>query len=88
MTALEVDDVHHVVTFPQSNGLELTWGSEELADSVRAEIEDPNGVPTELREWRGVWAGPRLTARPTGRSAMHRPGSRKCRTYSRPHRDP
>lgn len=54
MMALEVDDMDEAVTFLESNGVELTWGPEELEDSVRAEIEDPNGVAIELREWRGA----------------------------------
>lgn len=49
--ALEVDDMERAVTYLKTKGIGITWGPVNLATSVRAEFEDPDGLSIELRQW-------------------------------------
>jgi glyoxylase I family protein len=51
MMALEVDDMEQTVAELATKGVAVTWGPMKLADSIRAEIHDPDGFSLELREW-------------------------------------
>lgn len=51
MMALEVDDMDKAVEILTDKGVAITWGPVTLADSKRAEIKDPDGLPIELRQW-------------------------------------
>lgn len=50
--ALEVEDMDKAVAFLTSKGVPVTWGPADLGDSVRAEIQDPDGLVIELRYWK------------------------------------
>lgn len=52
MMALEVEDMDAAVHYLRRQGHEVTWGPVETEDYIRAEIEDPDGFPIELRTWR------------------------------------
>ena len=49
--AIEVDSMDEAVEYLKSRGIEITWGPVNLKTSIRAEIEDPDGLSIELREW-------------------------------------
>ncbi len=49
--ALEVDDMAKAVDYLKTKGVEITWGPVNLATSVRAEFQDPDGLSIELRHW-------------------------------------
>lgn len=51
MIALEVEDMDRAVTYLQGKGLKITSGPVTLGVSKRAEIQDPDGLPIELRQW-------------------------------------
>jgi glyoxylase I family protein len=51
MMALEVDDMEQTIAELATKGVAVTWGPMNLADSIRAEIHDPDGLTIELREW-------------------------------------
>lgn len=49
--ALEVDKMEpSLEKLPEE--VDIIWGPRDMGDFKRAEIEDPNGLPIELREWR------------------------------------
>ncbi len=49
--ALEVEDMDQAVAYLKNKGVEITWGPVSLGTSKRAEIETPDGIPIELRQW-------------------------------------
>jgi glyoxylase I family protein len=51
MMALEVDDMDKVVECLAGKGVTITWGPVVLGKSKRAEINDSEGFPIELRQW-------------------------------------
>lgn len=51
MMALEVDDMEETVAYLAGKGVAITWGPVSLGRSKRAEIQDPDGLPIELRQW-------------------------------------
>lgn len=52
MVAIEVEDMEEALDHLADHGYEPTAGPLDLGSTVRAEIEDPDGLPVELREWR------------------------------------
>ena len=50
--ALEVDNMDEVLSYLKKKGIEPTWGPADLGNSFRSEIQDPDGLPVELREWK------------------------------------
>ncbi|MHB0937364.1 MAG: VOC family protein [Armatimonadota bacterium] len=50
--ALEVEDMDRAVEYLTGKGVVITWGPMDLGDSVRAEIQDPDGLVIELRYWK------------------------------------
>ncbi|KXB07256.1 lactoylglutathione lyase [candidate division MSBL1 archaeon SCGC-AAA382A20] len=51
MMAVEVDDMDSVLDeLPEE--VDVIWGPRDMGGFKRAEIEDPNGLPIELREWK------------------------------------
>jgi glyoxylase I family protein len=52
MIAVRVVDMDKAVEYLQHKGVEITEGPVTLGPSIkRAEIEDPDGLPIELRQW-------------------------------------
>ena len=51
MMALEVNDMDKVVEYLAGKGVAITWGPVILGQSKRAEINDSEGFPIELRQW-------------------------------------
>lgn len=51
MMALEVDDMDKTVAELKSKGIELSRPARITGKSKRAEIQDPNGLSIELRQW-------------------------------------
>ena len=51
MMALEVEDMDKAVAYLAGKGVAITWGPVVLGKSKRAEIQDPDGLPLELRQW-------------------------------------
>jgi glyoxylase I family protein len=51
MMALEVKDMDKAVEYLASKGVALTWGPAILGKLKRAEINDSEGFPIELRQW-------------------------------------
>lgn len=49
--AIEVDDMASTVNYLKSKGIDITWGPVKTGKSIRAEIQDPDGLPIELRQW-------------------------------------
>ncbi len=49
--ALEVEDMDKAVAYLKSKGVEITWGPVNLGTSKRAEIQTPDGISIELRQW-------------------------------------
>ena len=49
--ALEVEDMDRAVEYLTGKGVVITWGPMDLGDSIRAEIQDPDGLVIELRYW-------------------------------------
>lgn len=49
--AIEVEDMDSAVSYLESKGIRITWGPVSLGKSKRAEIQDPDGFPIELRQW-------------------------------------
>jgi glyoxylase I family protein len=49
--AIEVDDMDRAIQYLKGKGIRVTWGPVTLGKSKRAEIEDPDGLSIELREW-------------------------------------
>jgi catechol 2,3-dioxygenase-like lactoylglutathione lyase family enzyme len=50
--ALEVEDMDQAVEYLTGKGVAITWGPVDLGDSLRAEIQDPDGLIIELRYWK------------------------------------
>lgn len=51
MMALEVTDMDEAVDYLVGKGVGITWGPVTLGTSKRAEIQDPDGLSIELRQW-------------------------------------
>jgi glyoxylase I family protein len=51
MMALEVEDMDKAVAYLADKDVAITWGPVLLGKSKRAEIQDPDGFPLELRQW-------------------------------------
>lgn len=51
MMALEVEDMDQAIAYLAGKGVAVTWGPVILGKSKRAEIEDADGFPIELRQW-------------------------------------
>ncbi|MCX5890494.1 MAG: VOC family protein [Deltaproteobacteria bacterium] len=51
MMALEVADMDRALDYLAGKGVAVTWGPVTLGSSKRAEIQDPDGLPIELRQW-------------------------------------
>lgn len=49
--AIEIDDMDSTVNYLKSKGIAITWGPVSTGKSKRAEIQDPDGLPIELRQW-------------------------------------
>ena len=49
--AIEVDDMDAAVEDLKKKGIAITWGPVTLGKSKRAEIQDPDGLTIELRQW-------------------------------------
>jgi glyoxylase I family protein len=49
--AIEVEDMDAAVNYLQSKDIAITWGPVTMGKSKRAEIQDPDGLPIELRQW-------------------------------------
>ena len=49
--AIEVDDMNQAVQYLKDRGISVTWGPVTLGKSKRAEINDPDGLSIELRQW-------------------------------------
>ena len=50
--ALEVESMEAATAYLKEKGVAVTWGPMDLGTSIRAEINDPDGLPIELREWK------------------------------------
>ncbi len=51
MMALEVADMDRALDYLAGKGVAVTWGPVTLGSSKRAEIQDPDGLSIELRQW-------------------------------------
>ena len=51
MMALEVEDMDLAIEYLAKKGVAITWGPVDLGKSKRAEIQDTDGIPIELRQW-------------------------------------
>ena len=51
MMALEVEDMDKAIVYLAGKGVAVTWGPVLLGKSKRAEIQDPDGLSIELRQW-------------------------------------
>jgi len=51
MIALEVDDMQETVEYLKTKGIDIVWGPRFRETYARAEICDPSGNHTELRQW-------------------------------------
>lgn len=49
--AIEVEDMDSAVNYLKGKGIPITWGPVSTGKSKRAEIQDPDGLPIELRQW-------------------------------------
>lgn len=49
--AIEVDNMDSTINYLKGKGIGITWGPMAAGKSVRAEIQDPDGLPIELRQW-------------------------------------
>lgn len=49
--AIEVDNMEEAVVYLKEKGVPITWGPMDLGTSKRAEIQDPDGLVIELRQW-------------------------------------
>ncbi|WP_320172907.1 VOC family protein [Maridesulfovibrio sp.] len=50
--ALEVEDMSKAVAYMESKKIPITWGPADLGEVLRAEIQDPDGLIIELRQWK------------------------------------
>jgi glyoxylase I family protein len=51
MMALEVDDMDKAIEYLAGKGVPVTWGPVTMGPTKRAEIQDPDGLSIELRQW-------------------------------------
>ena len=51
MLALEVDSMDEALAHLEKNGTRPSLGPFDAGGSLRAEINDPDGLPIELRQW-------------------------------------
>lgn len=51
MLALEVDSMDEALEYLEWHGVRPTMGPFDAGGSLRAEINDPDGLPIELRQW-------------------------------------
>ncbi|HLA81516.1 MAG TPA: VOC family protein [Thermoleophilia bacterium] len=51
MLALEVDSMDDALAYLENHGIRPTLGPFDAGGSLRAEINDPDGLPIELRQW-------------------------------------
>ena len=51
MLALEVDSMEDALEHLKNHGISPTLGPFDAGGSLRAEINDPDGLPIELRQW-------------------------------------
>ena len=51
MMALEVADMDRALEYLAGRGVAVTWGPVTLGALKRAEIQDPDGLSIELRQW-------------------------------------
>jgi glyoxylase I family protein len=51
MMALEVEDMDKAIAYLADQGVPVTWGPVTLGPSKRAEVQDPDGLSIELRQW-------------------------------------
>ncbi|MBI4286206.1 MAG: VOC family protein [Chloroflexi bacterium] len=49
--AIEVEDMDKAISFLKSKGVRIAVAPVRLATSFRAEVEDPDGLTIELRQW-------------------------------------
>jgi len=49
--ALEVEDMDKAIEYLKNRGVKISLGPVNLGNSKRAEIEDPDGLSIELRQW-------------------------------------
>jgi len=50
--ALEVDDMAKAVDYLEGKGIAIALEPVDIGDSFRGEIRDPDGLMTELRQWK------------------------------------
>ncbi|HJO63003.1 MAG: VOC family protein [Desulfatiglandales bacterium] len=50
--ALEVEEMDKSTEYLKGKGIDITMGPVDLGDSMRAEIQDPDGLTIELRQWK------------------------------------
>lgn len=50
--ALEVDDMKEAVEYLRSRGVALTREPVDVGTFIRGELQDPDGLTIELREWK------------------------------------
>ncbi len=51
LVAAQVADMDKAIAYLAGKGVAVTWGPVLLGKSKRAEIQDPDGLPIELRQW-------------------------------------
>ena len=49
--AIEVEDMDSAIDYLKEKGIPITWGPVSTGKGKRAEIQDPDGLPIELRQW-------------------------------------
>jgi glyoxylase I family protein len=49
--ALEVEDMDKAIAYLKTKGVGISQGPVQLGPSKRAEIQDPDGLTIELRQW-------------------------------------
>jgi glyoxylase I family protein len=49
--ALEVEDMDKAIEYLENRGVKISSGPVNVGNSKRAEIEDPDGLSIELRQW-------------------------------------
>lgn len=49
--AIEVENMDSAVSYLKSKGVKITWGPVNTGKGIRAEIQDPDGLTIELRQW-------------------------------------
>lgn len=51
MMALEVKDMDKAIEYLKTKGIGPSWGPVDMGTTKRAEIQDPDGISIELRQW-------------------------------------